>query len=95
MLLKNGRNLFKLLSPTRGTPAADCSGFAVTKLDDDVNQQTEAQTLPLLNEQETIERIFQHIDNRTTDLGDTVWQEPVAHYHSQERFDAELLLLRQ
>ena len=67
----------------------------VTELDDDVNQPADIKTLPLLSEQETIERIFQHIDNRTTDLGDTVWQEPVAHYHSQERFDAELLLLRQ
>ena len=67
----------------------------VTELDDDVNQPADIKTLPLLSEQETIERIFQHIDNRTTDLGDIVWQEPVAHYHSQERFDAELLLLRQ
>ena len=67
----------------------------VTELDDDVNQPADIKTLPLLSEQDTIERIFQHIDNRTTDLGDTVWQEPVAHYHSQERFDAELLLLRQ
>ena len=54
-----------------------------------------AKTLPLLGEQETIERIFQHIDNGTTDLGDRVWQEPVEHYRTQERFDAELQLLRQ
>ena len=50
----------------------------VTELDDDVNQPADIKTLPLLSEQETIERIFQHIDNRTTDLGDIVWQEPVA-----------------
>jgi phenylpropionate dioxygenase-like ring-hydroxylating dioxygenase large terminal subunit len=49
---------------------------------------------PLLNDQQAIERIFSHIDNGTTDLGDTIWREPVEHYHSQERFDAEIALLR-
>ncbi|MEP1470134.1 MAG: aromatic ring-hydroxylating dioxygenase subunit alpha [Halieaceae bacterium] len=49
---------------------------------------------PLLDEQQVIERIFDHIDNGTTDLGDKTWQEPVEHYHSQERFDAEIDLLR-
>ena len=29
----------------------------------------------LLNEAQIIERIFNHIDNGTTDLGDTVWRE--------------------
>jgi phenylpropionate dioxygenase-like ring-hydroxylating dioxygenase large terminal subunit len=48
----------------------------------------------LLNDQEAIERVFTHIDNGTTDLGDTVWREPVENYHSQERFDAEIALLR-
>ena len=41
-----------------------------------------------------VTRIFQHIDNGTTDLGDTVWHEPVTHYHSQARFDAEIALLK-
>ena len=48
----------------------------------------------LLNEQEVIKRIFSHIDNCTTDLGDTVWREPVEHYQSQQRFDAEIALLK-
>ena len=48
----------------------------------------------LLNDQQAIERIFTHIDNGTTDLGDTAWREPVEHYHSQERFDAEMVMLR-
>ncbi len=48
----------------------------------------------LLDDQQAIERIFEHIDNRTTDLGDTIWREPVEHYYSQERFDAEIALLR-
>lgn len=48
----------------------------------------------LLSEQQVIERIFSHIDNKTTDLGDTVWTEPVANYLSEERFDSEIVLLR-
>jgi len=48
----------------------------------------------LLNEQQVIDRIFSHIDNKTTDLGDTVWKEPVASYLSQQRFEAEIALLR-
>ena len=48
----------------------------------------------LLDDQQAIERIFTHIDNGTTDLGDTVWRQPVEHYHSQERFDAEMAMLR-
>ena len=51
-------------------------------------------TVSLLSDQEAIERIFTHIDDGTTDLGDTVWREPVENYHSQERFDAEIALLR-
>ena len=47
-----------------------------------------------LNESDAIERIFNHIDNGTTDLGDTVWKEPVSNYYSKERFDAEISLLR-
>ena len=41
----------------------------------------------LLNDQQAIERIFDHIDNNTTDLGDEVWREPVENYFSQERFN--------
>ena len=49
---------------------------------------------PLLSDSEAIERIFVHMDDGTTDLGDTMWREPVEHYTSQERFDAEIALLR-
>ena len=48
----------------------------------------------LLNDQQAIERIFDHIDNNTTDLGDEVWREPVENYFSQERFNQEIQLLR-
>ena len=51
-------------------------------------------TPQLLSDQDVIERVFHHIDNNSTDLGDTVWHEPTEHYHSQARFDAEIALLR-
>ena len=50
--------------------------------------------ITLLNEQKIIERILNHIDNKTTDLGETVWREPVASYLSDERFESEIALLR-
>ena len=49
---------------------------------------------PLIDETTLAERIFEHIDAGTTDLGDTVWREPVSHYLSQERFEAECALIR-
>ena len=48
----------------------------------------------LLDDQQAIERIFDHIDNNTTDLGDETWKEPVKNYFSQERFNQEIQLLR-
>lgn len=48
----------------------------------------------LLSEEQLIERIFNHIDHKTTDLGDEVWREPVENYLSHERFEAEIALLR-
>lgn len=50
--------------------------------------------IALLNEAALAERIFEHIDAGTTDLGDAVWREPVSHYLSQERFEAECALIR-
>lgn len=48
----------------------------------------------ILNDSDVIERVFSHIDNKTTDLGDSVWREPVENYHTEERFQAEINLLR-
>ncbi len=48
----------------------------------------------ILNETEVIDRIFSHIDAKTTDVGDRVWREPVENYRSEERFNAEIELLR-
>jgi len=49
---------------------------------------------PLLDDASLAERIFQHIDDGTTDLGDSVWREPVSNYLSHERFEAECALIR-
>ena len=49
---------------------------------------------PLLDDAALAERIFRHIDDGTTDLGESVWQEPVSHYFSRERFEAECALIR-
>ena len=48
----------------------------------------------LLSEIQIIDRIFNHVDQGTTDLGDTVWREPVDNYFAKDRFNAELSLLR-
>ena len=48
----------------------------------------------LLAEPDLIDRIFQHIDQKTTDLGEREWQEPVEHYYSQARFEQEIQMLR-
>lgn len=48
----------------------------------------------LLNDKDVIARILDHIDNKTTDLGETVWKEPATSYVCVERFEAEIALLR-
>jgi nitrite reductase/ring-hydroxylating ferredoxin subunit len=46
------------------------------------------------NDAELLDHILNHIDNGTTDLGNEEWFEPVDHYASQTRFDAERRLMR-
>jgi len=48
----------------------------------------------MLSDTQVIARIFNHIDNKTTDLGESDWYEPVQNYNSQTRFDLEQELLR-
>ena len=48
----------------------------------------------ILNDNEVIDRIFSHMDAKTTDLGESVWREPVKNYSSKERFQAEIQMLR-
>lgn len=48
----------------------------------------------LMSDEEIVARIFDHIDNGTTDRGKSSWREPAQNYQSAERLDAELALLR-
>jgi phenylpropionate dioxygenase-like ring-hydroxylating dioxygenase large terminal subunit len=45
---------------------------------------------PLLDDAAVVQRVFDHIDNRTTDASDECWREPVLHYRSPERLELEL-----
>ena len=60
-----------------------------------LNEKDAPNPTTLLKDNEVIQRILNHIDNTTTDMGDRTWQEPVDHYRSQERFETELNLIRQ
>ena len=44
----------------------------------------------LADDRTVIQRILDHIDRKTTDLGEASWREPVANYTSPERLQAEL-----
>jgi len=44
----------------------------------------------LLTDHEITERVLSHIANRSTDVGDELWREPVENYRSQQRFEAEM-----
>lgn len=60
----------------------------------EVTPNTIRNSSDLLGDAQVVLRIFDHIDNKTTDLGDTVWSEPVANYIAQDRLDAELDLIK-
>jgi phenylpropionate dioxygenase-like ring-hydroxylating dioxygenase large terminal subunit len=49
--------------------------------------------MTLADDQTVVQRLLDHIDNRTTDLSESSWREPVANYRSAERFAAELALV--
>jgi phenylpropionate dioxygenase-like ring-hydroxylating dioxygenase large terminal subunit len=49
-----------------------------------------ATTRAVLDDQAVVQRIFDHIDNRTTDLSETTSRVPVEHYRSPQRLRAEL-----
>jgi phenylpropionate dioxygenase-like ring-hydroxylating dioxygenase large terminal subunit len=48
----------------------------------------------LLDDQSVVQQILKHIDKQTTDLGEATWREPVEHYLSDQRFAAELAMIR-
>jgi phenylpropionate dioxygenase-like ring-hydroxylating dioxygenase large terminal subunit len=53
-----------------------------------------ATTRMLTSSEAVVERLRDHIENRTTDLAEGVWHEPVDHYLDAGRFESELQVLR-
>lgn len=43
----------------------------------------------LADDASVVQRILDHIDHKTTDLGESTWREPVANYRCEKRFAAE------
>ena len=48
----------------------------------------------LLSDEAVIARVLDHAQARSTDLGDSVWREPVSHYTSEARLEQELALFQ-
>jgi phenylpropionate dioxygenase-like ring-hydroxylating dioxygenase large terminal subunit len=48
----------------------------------------------LADDATVVQRILDHIDRKTTDLGDATWREPVVNYRDEKRFADECALLR-
>ncbi|MGH8674813.1 MAG: aromatic ring-hydroxylating oxygenase subunit alpha [Burkholderiales bacterium] len=46
--------------------------------------------MTLMDDALVAQRVFDHIANGTTDMGDEVWREPVANYRVKERLDREI-----
>ena len=44
-----------------------------------------------MSDRDVTARILDHIKNKTTDRGQTVWTEPAENYRSADRFEQELL----
>ena len=47
----------------------------------------------LADDPTVVQRVLDHIDNKTTDLASSSWREPIENYRSEERFAAELDLV--
>jgi len=45
-------------------------------------------------DKDVVARVLGHIANKTTDRGDTVWEEPTKNYRSAERFEQELAVFK-
>ena len=49
---------------------------------------------PLMNDTQVIQRVLDHVDAKSTDMGDEVWREPAENYRSAERFAQEMELFK-
>ncbi|WP_299073483.1 aromatic ring-hydroxylating dioxygenase subunit alpha [uncultured Paraglaciecola sp.] len=59
----------------------------------DINLENASSLKELMTDTQVIERIFAHLDNKTTDMGRATWREPTEHYGSEQRFKEEYKLL--
>jgi phenylpropionate dioxygenase-like ring-hydroxylating dioxygenase large terminal subunit len=48
---------------------------------------------PLLDDRSVVQRVLDHIENKTTDTSEECWREPVAHYRLPERLEQERSLV--
>lgn len=48
----------------------------------------------LMSDLDVIDRVFDHVDNKTTDMGTETLRVPIDHYQSQDRFDAEIAMMK-
>ena len=48
----------------------------------------------LMRDSEVIQTVLDHVDAKTTDLGDAVWREPLASYQAQAIFEQEMELFK-
>ena len=48
----------------------------------------------LLSDEAIIERVLHHAESKSTDLGDSVWREPVSNYTSEARLKQEVALFQ-
>ena len=47
-----------------------------------------------MSDRDVVDRVLHHIENKTTDRGETVWKEPVESYRCTERLEQERALIR-
>ena len=59
-----------------------------------MSQASKNSNSKFMSDRDVVDRILDHIENKTTDRGTEVWQEPVVNYRSSERFEKELDLFR-
>ncbi|WP_108810616.1 SRPBCC family protein [Sphingorhabdus sp. Alg231-15] len=68
--------------------------MATNKFSRFVEEEGKDSETVLMSDEDIIDRLFDHIDNGTTDRGQSSWKEPTANYLSAERLDREIAVLR-
>lgn len=61
---------------------------------EETTREVQRMRAQLADDATVVARIFDHIDNHTTDLAQEVWREPTANYFDPDRLSAEISLMR-